>query len=116
MPTMSTQRPDVNDEDIGMRTFQIRKSKAVERAIEHMRHGFGTQWSSFTEREIKELEWLIGEVWAFSPRAEWDNLRFGSLTSGDAVQLLGFATELRRHSRSDVEILGDAKSLIKTRS
>jgi hypothetical protein len=55
-------------------------------------------------------------VWAFSPRAEWDNLRFGSLTSGDAVQLLGFATELRRHSRSDVEILGDAKSLIKTRS
>ena len=112
---MSTQRPDVNDEDIGMRTFQIRKSKAVERAVDHLRHGLGPEWSSFTGREVKELEWLLGEVWAYITRAQWDGLRFGTVTSGDAVKLLGYATELRRHARSDVEILNDAKSLVQSK-
>ena len=113
---MSTQKPDVNDEDIGMRTFQIRKSKAVERAIDHLRHGLGPEWNSFTEREVEELEWLFGEVWAYVRRAQWDELRFGSVSSGDAVKLLGLATELRRHSRSDVEILNEARSLIHSES
>jgi len=113
---MTTQRPDVNDEDTGRRTFQLRKARAVERAVERMRHGFGTEWRSFTEREIGELEWFLGEVWAYVHRAEWDEFRFSSLTSGDAVKLLGYATELRRHSRSDVEILGDAKTLLQSRA
>jgi hypothetical protein len=98
-----------------MRTFQIRKARAVERAADHLRHGLGPEWSTFTEREIKELEWLLGELWAYISRADWDNLRFGSVTSGDAIKLLGFATELRRHKRSDVEILGDARALIESR-
>lgn len=113
---MSTNRPDVNDEDVGRRTFQNRKSKAVERAVEHLRHGLGPQWSSFTEREIEDLEWLFGEVWAYIARAEWEELRFSALTSGDAVKMLGYATELRRHARSDVEILTDAKLLVQSKA
>lgn len=116
MPAMSTQRPDVNDEDIGMRTFQIRKSRAVERAVEHLRHGLGPEWRSFTEREVKELEWFLGELWAFINRADWESLRFSAITSGDAVKLLSFATELRRHTRSDIEVFGDAKALVQAKS
>ena len=112
---MSTQRPDVSDEDTGRRTFQIRKARAAERAMERLRHGLGPEWSSFTQREIEELEWITGEIWAYVPRGEWDDLHFGKLTSGDVIKLLGFATQLRKHSRDSVAILQDAVAIVKVR-
>ena len=112
---MSTQRPDVSDEDIGMRTFQIRKARAVERAADRLRHGLGPEWSSFTEREIEELEWLLGEIWAYVSRSDWDDLHFGKITSGDVIKLLGFATELRKHSRDTVAILNDSAAVVRAR-
>ena len=36
---MHSNRPDVTDEEIGMRTFQLRKAKAGERAMERLREG-----------------------------------------------------------------------------
>lgn len=110
-----SQRPDVSDEDIGIRTFQLRKARAVERAIERLRHGLGPEWSSFTQREIEELEWLFGEMWAYMARADWEELRFGNLRSGDIVKLLGYGSELRRHSRGAVDIMNDAAGVVLAR-
>ena len=110
-----TQRPDVSDEDIGIRTFQLRKARAVERAVERLRHGLGPEWSSFTQREIEELEWLFGEMWAYMTRADWDDLHFGNLTTGDIVKLLGLGSELRRHSRGAVDIMNEAAAIVRAR-
>jgi hypothetical protein len=112
---MGGQRPDVSDEEIGIRTFQIRKARAVERAIERLRHGLGPEWASYTEREIEELEWLIGELWAFMPRNDWEDLHFGNCTTSDVVKLLGYGTELRRRSRGAVEIMNDAAEVVRAR-
>lgn len=112
---MSTQRPDVNDEDTGRRTFQIRKARSAERAIERLRHGLGADWASYTPREIEELEWFIGEMWAYVSRGEWDELHFGKLTSHDLIKLLGLATQLRTRSRDTVAILQDAVAIVKAR-
>ena len=38
---MYDRHPDVTDEDIGIRAFKVKKAKAVERAIERIRHGLG---------------------------------------------------------------------------
>ena len=116
MCRMSTQRPDVNDEDTGRRTFQIRKARAAERAVERLRHGLGSsEWASYTQREIEELEWLLGEIWAYVTRDEWEELRFGKLASGDVIKLLGLTAQMRTHSRDTVAILQDAVAIVKAR-
>jgi hypothetical protein len=109
---MSSRRPDVTDEDIGMRTFQLRKAKAVERAFERLRHGLQSQWSSLTNREVEELEWIFGELWAYVARNEWESLAFGSLSMHDVRVILGYGRELRKHTRDAVEILNDVGAVV----
>ena len=57
---------------------QVKKAKAVERAIERMRQGLGEQWGHLNDSEIEELEWVLGELWAYVARAEWDDLHSAS--------------------------------------
>ena len=112
---MTTQRPDVTDEDIGMRTFQLRKAKAVERAVERMRQGLKQEWSGLTTHEIEEIEWMLGELWAYVARAEWDELRFGHLSMHDLRQILHHGRDLRKHTRNAVDILTDVADLVKAK-
>lgn len=113
---MSMQRPDVSDEDIGMRAFQIRKAKAVERAVDRLRHSLKAEWSGFTSHDVDELEWILGELWAYIARDEWDNLRFGALSVHDVRVILGYGRELRKHSRNAVEVLTDVGTLVRSKS
>lgn len=108
-------RPDVTDEDIGMRTFQLRKAKAVERAVDRLRQGLKTGWQDLTTHEIEELEWILGELWAYIARNDWDNLRFGLLSMHEVRVILGFGGELRKHSRNAVEILTDVSEVVRAK-
>lgn len=108
-------RPDVTDEDIGMRTFQIRKAKAVERAAERLRQGLKASWQELTTHEIEELEWVLGELWAYIARDDWEHLRFGLLSIHDLRVILGFGRELRKHSRNAVDILRDVGDVVRAR-
>lgn len=109
---MSTQRPDVTDEDIGMRSFQIRKAKAAERAMERLRHGLGADWSQLSNSDIEELDWVLGELWAYIARTEWDDLHFGSLSMSDVWKVLTLGRDLRRHARPAVEALTEVRDLV----
>lgn len=113
---MSMQRPDVTDEDIGMRAFQLRKAKAVERAIDRLRHSLKAEWSGLTSHDVDELEWILGELWAYIARDEWDTLRFGALSMHDSRVILGYGRELRKHSRNAVEVLTDVGTLVRSKS
>lgn len=112
---MSMQRPDVTDEDIGMRAFQLRKAKAVERAVERLRHALKTEWQSLSNHDVEELEWVLGELWAYIARDEWDNLHFGKLSLHDVRVILGYGRELRKHSRNAVEVLTDVGALVSSK-
>jgi len=113
--SMSNQRPDVTDEEIGMRTFQIKRARAVERATDRMRQGLKADWAKFTEPEIETLQWSLGEVWAYIAHAEWDELRFGLLTITDVRKILNFGREPTHHSRNSVDILGDIYEVVNAR-
>lgn len=112
---MSMQRPDVTDEDIGMRAFQLRKAKAVERAVERIRHTLKTDWATLSNHEVEELEWILGELWAYVARDEWDNLHFGKLQMHDLRKILGLGRELRKHSRNAVDVLTDVGEIVKSK-
>ena len=110
---MYDKHPDVTDEDLGIRAFQIKRAKAVERAIDRLRHGLGEQWKDLTGDEIEELEWILGELWAYAARADWDELHFGNLTMSNVVKLLTLGSQMRRHARGSVEILRDVDAVVR---
>jgi len=110
--SMNNQRHDVTDEEIGMRTFQLRKAQAVERATERLRQGLGSEWSKFTGPEIEALGYVLGELWAYVAHAEWDELRFSTLGITDVRRILNHARELVNHSRNSVDVLQDVHDLI----
>jgi hypothetical protein len=112
---MSSKRPDVTDEEIGMRTFQLRKARAVERAMERLREGLKTDYASLSHAEIEALGWVFGELWAYVARSEWDDLHFSRLDITDVRRLLGYAREIAKHSRNSVEVLGDVYEVIAAR-
>lgn len=111
---MYQRQPDVSDENIGIRAFKVKRAKAVERAIERLRHGLDTSWKDLTDDEIEELEWMLGELWAYVSRPQWDAMRFGHMSMGDVVRILTLGSQLRRHARPGVDILQEAHALIKS--
>jgi hypothetical protein len=111
-----SKHPDVTDEEIGMRTFQIRKARAVERAMERMRQGLKSEWAGLSLTEVDAIGWVLGEMWAYVAHAEWDELHFSKLTMVDIRHLLGFARQIARHERGSVEVLQDAYALVVAKS
>jgi|GEM_PF-587558 len=106
------ERSNTNDEDLGIRAFQVKRAKAVERATQLIRHALGTSWSDLTEEEIEELEWVLGELWSYVSRNVWDELHFGLITMTDVIKMLTLGSQLRRHARGDIEVLRDVESII----
>ncbi|MRR11074.1 hypothetical protein EG835_00965 [bacterium] len=109
-------RPDVRDEDIGMRAFELRKAKAVERALERLRQGIRSEWGMFTQRDLSDLSWMIGELWAYEKRADWEELFFSKLTSEDVTTIVGIARGLRENPHNTVETLERVGDIIRARS
>jgi len=113
---MSNQRPDVSDEEIGMRAFKIRRAKAVERALDRMRRGLRDSWSTFSQRDLNDLSWMIGEMWAYVPRSDWEDLHFGKLTTGDVVEIVALAHTLRAEPHNTVETMDTVVDMVRARS
>jgi hypothetical protein len=109
---MYDKHPDVTDEDLGIRAFQIKRAKAVERAIQLIRHGLGQSWSELNASEIEELEWVLGELWSYVARSHWDDLRFGHVTTRDVIKILTLGSQMRRHARNNIEILREVDAIV----
>ncbi len=109
---MNSERPDVSEEELGVRAFKLQRAKAVERAVQHIRHSLGAGWSELTTEEIEELEWVLGEVWSYVARHDWSDMHFGRLTMRDVIKILTLGSQLRRHARGDVEILREVRAII----
>ena len=109
---MYDKHPDVSDEDLGIRAFQIKRAKAVERAIQLIRHGMGPQWSELTAEEIEEFEWVLGELWSYVARSHWDELRFGQVTTREVIKILTLGSQMRRHARNNIEILREIDLIV----
>jgi hypothetical protein len=109
---MNNKRPEVNDEEIGMRTFQLRKARATERAMERLRQGMKADWALLSHAEIEAISWIFGELWAYVARAEWEELHFSKLKYADVRQILGYAKEIANHTRNSVDVLTDTYKVV----
>jgi hypothetical protein len=91
---MNPNNRDVTDEDIGRRAVEIRRERAVERALERLRKGVAADWRRLTVRDVERLRWALGELWGYVPHSEWDDLHFSSRNYHDVHGLLEMAAEL----------------------
>lgn len=110
---MYDHNPDVTDENIGIRAFQVKKAKAAERAVERVRYSLGSSWTLLDSEEIEAFTWMLGELWAYLGRSEWDDLSFGRLTMNDVVMILTLGSQLRRHARPSVDILREVEETVR---
>ncbi len=94
-------QPEITDEEIGMRAFQLRKSRAVEHAMERIRQGLGKQWSELSIKDIETLNWALGETWAHLARPVWDQIPFTGLGKERVDKIIAVGRKILGH-----EILG----------
>jgi hypothetical protein len=107
-------RPDTTDESLGMRLHEVNRQRAVERAIERLRHGLKVDWHYLSDDDLVNLRWLLGEMWSVSTHAEWDELQFSKLGFENARTLIGQADRLRRHGTRRMATLEAARTLVVT--
>jgi hypothetical protein len=113
---MNGNRPDTTDEDIGRRAFQLRKEKATERALDRLRQGLKANWAVLTQHDLADLAWIIGELWAFEKRLDWEELHFSKLTTEDVQAIIELARGLQENSQHSVETLERVGDIIRARS
>jgi hypothetical protein len=83
--------PDVTDDERGRRIFQLHKERAVETAIEKIRHN----WSSFSPQDIKTLNYILGETWVSVGRQIWEQSSFTRLTRKDLEEIISIGNDVK---------------------
>lgn len=93
------------DDNLGRRLFQVQKAKAVEDAIEKIRRGMGTGWSSVSLSDSEILKDILGEVWVSIDRHRWSTYSFSKLSYEDINALIELGKNVTpRYSLSDEKI------------
>lgn len=71
---------DIEEEEVGSRSFEVQCSRDVEAAVAHLRHGLAERWELFLPEEVKTLEWILREAWAVTGSRAWERIGFNYAT------------------------------------
>jgi hypothetical protein len=77
-----------SEDTLGRRRFQLLREKAVENAIEKIRHAPAAGWPLFSCADYLRLREILGELWIHLAREKWDRYSFSSLTCDDIHAIL----------------------------
>lgn len=89
----------ISDEELGIKSFHLRRDRAVEQSIEKIRQRLGNDWQKFTYADTQTLHWVLGEVWSFVARGNWDKILFSKLELKDIKNILAIAEEIIQHKK-----------------
>ena len=83
------------DDTLGRRLFQIQKEKAVEDALEKIRHSLGKEWNSVSASDSEVLKDILGDVWTSIDRKRWGTYRFSTLSISEITSLITIGKEVK---------------------
>jgi hypothetical protein len=83
------------DDTLGRRLFQIQKEKAVEDALEKIRHRLGTEWNSVSASDSEVLKDILGDVWTSIDRKRWGTYRFSTVSVSEIRSLITLGKEVK---------------------
>lgn len=78
----------IDDEEIGIKSYHIKRQQAVERAMEKARRSIPDTWKELSQNDLESLSWVLGEVWAFSRRQQWDDISFSGMTLPALIKII----------------------------
>lgn len=84
----------INDEEIGIKSYHIKRQTAVERATEKARRSIPDPWKELSQNDLETLNWILGQVWAFSGRRQWDDVSFSSMTLPALVKIIQIGDQI----------------------
>lgn len=96
---MSGLKPDITDEEIGIRSFQLRKGRAVERAMEKIRQKMARRWAEIIPQDVELLQWALGETWALMGQYEWDRIYFSNMDMPAVLRIISISKEILVHQK-----------------
>lgn len=88
-------RPKIDTESLGIRLREVNRQRAVDRALDRLRHGLHADWHYLTTEEHGHLRWILGELWSVSSREQWDGYHFSKLDLQHTRRLVMLAERMR---------------------
>jgi hypothetical protein len=94
--------PEITDDNLGRRLFQIQKEKAVEGALEKIRRRTGTDLPAADNEALKEI---LGELWTSIDRSRWGSYSFSKLSREDLAALIVQGKYIKnKHAMTDDDL------------
>lgn len=109
-------RSAIDDETVGIRLHEVNRQRAVDRAIERLRHGLRADWHYLTAEDHDNLRWIIGELWSTSSREAWDGFHFSKLDFDQTRSLIRASARLRTRHTSGIGSLQPVADLLREAS
>jgi hypothetical protein len=93
----------IDDEELGIGSYHVKRQQAVERAMEKARRAIPDTWKELSQHDLEVLKWTLGEVWAFAGRLQWDDITFSGMTLSAVVKVIQIGDQVK-HKEKDSQI------------
>jgi hypothetical protein len=91
------------DDNLGRRRFLLFRDKAVEFALERIRHSPEAEWEKLSPEERAGLKDALTEIWENCKRERWQQFSFSIVNRSDILALITLGNEIRaRHNLTDM--------------
>jgi hypothetical protein len=89
------------EDNLGRRRYLLHRDKAVEHALERIRHAPGAEWETLAPHEHAELKAALTDIWENCGHERWQQYCFSTLTKGDLLKLIALVSNAKgRHAHS----------------
>jgi len=95
--------PDVTNDERGRRVFQLHKERAVETALEKIRHNPVSGLGSFSNDDLKTLNYILGEAWVSVGRQIWEQSSFTRLNRQDLEEMIQIGNDVKNNKVRETE-------------
>jgi hypothetical protein len=90
------------DDNLGRRRFLLHRDKAVEHALERIRHAPDSGWGMLSPEERAGLKSTLTEIWENVDRERWHQYSFSLVTKSEILALITLGNDIRtRHHMTD---------------
>jgi hypothetical protein len=104
--------PDATQKEVGRRLYHVHREKRVEEAIKKIKHGVGTDWSSFTVEDIDLLGHLLQCAWNVIDQKIWDSLPFDRMTVHEVRKILSYGVGVSPGRNPEPAAVADIKKIL----
>ncbi len=102
----------IDDEELGIGSYHIKRQQAVERAMEKARGSVPDAWKELSQHDLEVLNWVLGEVWAFSGRQQWDAIAFSGMTLPALVKVIQIGDQVVHREKEGQSGFSEAANIL----